>query len=126
MKTKSETNHLRKLLGAPLACLVAAFSMSFTIAADTEKKELDAEEVSVVEDGTYRVTAHIVDDEEKELYVKMEDGRILELYLKSDTTMMRGDEKVEFTEFEKGQTLEIEVKKDGDHMKPVSVKIVEE
>lgn len=116
---------MKALIGAPLACLLAVFSIGIANAADDEKKELDAEEVSVVEDGTYTVTAHIVDDEEEELYVKMDDGRILELYIKSDTKLMHDGEMIEFEKFEKGQTLEIEVEKDGDHMKPISVAIVE-
>lgn len=124
MKTPIESPSLKNLLAIPFACLLSTFCLGIATA-DEGKKELKADEVSVVGDGTYMVTAHIVDDEEKELYVKMDDGKILELYLKPDTAMMKGDRKIEFAEFEKGQKLEIEVKKDGEHMKPVSVKIIE-
>lgn len=119
-----KTTIMKSLLTTSLTCLFAIFSLSIASAGDTEKKELDQEEVSVIESGTYKVTAHIVDDEEKEIYVKMEDGKILELYIKKDTKLRKGDEKIDFSAFKKGQALEIEIEKHGDHMKPVSVEIL--
>ncbi len=126
MKIQTTQRTLKPLIATSIVCFFTVFSLGIATAEDANKKELEAEEVSVVDSGTYKVTAHIVDDEEKELYVKMEDGKILELYIKSSTKLMKGNDMVEFAAFEKGQTLEIEVTQDGDHMKPVSVKILEE
>lgn len=93
---------------------------------ESEKTEtMELEEVDVVPSGNYSVIAHIVDPEEKEIYVKMEDDKVLELYLKGATKIMKGGEEVDFSALAKGQSLTIEVEKDGERMKPISVEILD-
>ncbi|MAS91963.1 MAG: hypothetical protein CMO55_02105 [Verrucomicrobiales bacterium] len=91
--------------------------------ADEETKEL--EKTDLVPSGTYKVTAEIVDAEEEELYVKTQDGKTLELYLKESTKLMKGKEKVEFSALEKGQKLKVKVENTGSSLTPKMVKIME-
>lgn len=93
------------------------------LAADDSSKEI--RNTSVVESGTYQVTAHRVDPEEKEIYVKTSDGKILELYFKDDTKLTQGGKDVPFTTLKDGQSLEITVEKSGNHLKPLTVAILE-
>ncbi len=78
-----------------------------------------------VESGTYRGTAHKVDPTEEEIYFKTEDGKLIELYLKDDTKITKGDQEAEFKALEEGQKLEVRVEKDGDKLKPLQVTILE-
>lgn len=50
---------------------------------------------------------------------------MIELYLKESTPMMKGSEKVGFYALKEGQKLEVEDEKSGEHLNPVSVKIME-
>jgi hypothetical protein len=104
-----------------------AFALSAPLHAEDDKTTAGAEiaETAVVESGTYKGTAHKVDPEEKEIYVKLTDGKIIELYLKSKTKLTQGDKDVEFDALKEGQNLEIEVEKKGEKLKPISVKILE-
>lgn len=103
-----------------------AFALLTPLHAEDKKKEgPEIAETDVVESGTYKGKAHKVDPEEKEIYVKTADGKIIELYLKSDTSLTKGDKKVEFDALKEGQDLEVKVEKKGDKLKPISVKILE-
>ena len=88
-----------------------------------DPKEL--ENTDVVESGTYTGTAEIVDQEQKEVYVRLNDTTIVELYFSNDTQLVQNGNNVSFDALEEGQQLEIEVEKDGDHMKPQRVAILE-
>lgn len=105
-----------------LATVAFALSMP-AYAEDDSHKEIH--NTAVVESGTYTVTAHRVDPEEKEIYVKTDDGKILELYFKDDTKLTKGGEDVKFDALKNGQKLEVKVEKDGKHMKPLAVTILE-
>lgn len=85
----------------------------------------EIEHPDVVESGTYQVTAHKVDPEEKEIYVKTADGKTIELYLKSQTELTKGGKKVGFAALKEGQKLEIKVEKKGKKLNPLAVKIAE-
>lgn len=92
-----------------------------------EKKEgsVEIEHTDVVESGTYAVTAHKVDPEEKEIYVKTADGKTLELYLKEKTALTKSGKAVGFDALKEGQKLEVKVEKQGKRLNPVEVKILE-
>ncbi|MFZ9932266.1 MAG: PepSY domain-containing protein [Chthoniobacterales bacterium] len=105
-----------------LASLLALASMSF---ADDDDSSKEIRNTSVVESGTYQVTAKKVDPEEKEIYVTMEDGKILELYFSASTKLTKGGQEVAFDALTKGQKLEVQVEKSGTKLKPLAVKIIE-
>jgi len=92
------------------------------VATDPSSKEM--EKTHTVPTGTYEGTAIRVDDDEKEIYFKTEDGKILELYFKKETKLMKDGEKVEFEVLEKGQSLKVKVETKGDRTKPVEVTII--
>lgn len=115
-----------------LSCMTAfvlAFSCTAPLmAGDKDKKTTEGAEISktdVVESGTYTGTAHKVDPGEKEIYVKLDDGKLIELYLKEKTTISQGGATAQFDALKEGQKLEVEVEKRGKKLHPVSVKIME-
>ncbi|TDU63232.1 hypothetical protein EI77_04441 [Prosthecobacter fusiformis] len=109
---------------ATLATLIFVLTGSL-MAGDKTTEGAEISKTAVVESGTYQGKAHKVDPGEKEIYVKTADGKILELYLKSDTALTQGGKKVEFDALKEGQDLEVKVEKEGKKLKPISVNIVE-
>jgi hypothetical protein len=109
------------LLFAAAAALVSISPVSAS--EDDSSKEI--RNTSVVESGTYQVTAKKVDAEEKEIYVTMEDGKVLELYFSNATNLTRSGKGVEFGALKNGQKLEVQVEKDGNKLKPLAVSILE-
>lgn len=107
-----------------LVAAAAAFTLApVALAEDDSSKEI--RNTSVVESGTYKVTAKRVDAEEKEIYVTMEDGKILELYFSEATKLTRDGKDAGFDELKNGQKLEVQVEKDGSKLKPMAVSILE-
>ena len=97
-------------------------------AADKDKKTTPGAEIdhtAAVETGTYKGTAHKVDPEEKEIYVKLEDGKTIELYLKSHTKLTQGGKDVKFDALKEGQKLEVKVERKGKKLNPLAVSILE-
>jgi hypothetical protein len=80
---------------------------------------------SVVDSGTYQVTAKKVDADEKEIYVTTADGKTLELYFSKTTKLTQGGKEVAFEALKNGQNLEIQVEKAGNKLKPLAVSILE-
>lgn len=111
---------MKKLIIAGLTALVVA-SSSVCAEGDSSK---EIHNTAVVDSGTYTVTAYRVDPEEKEIYVKTSEGKILELYFKKETKLTRGGKEVPFSALKEGQQLEITVEKSGKHLKPLSVIIL--
>ena len=109
-----------KLLIALLASVLPLFS---AIASEDSSKEI--RNTSVVESGTYHVTAKKVDLEEKEIYVTTADGKTLELYFSDATKLTQGGKVVGFEALKNGQKLEIQVEKSGSKLKPLAVSILE-
>lgn len=107
-----------------LAVSAALVSLSAVSASENDSSK-EIRNTSVVESGTYRVTAKKVDAEEKEIYVTMEDGKILELYFSDATKLTRGGKDAEFSALKNGQKLEVQVEKDGNKLKPLAVSILE-
>ncbi len=52
---------------------------------------------SDVPSGTYTGTLQEVKPDEKEIYVKTDEGQVLELYFKDDTVLQRGQTEVPFS-----------------------------
>lgn len=122
---------MKNYLALPSVAILSLFSLQCS---ENEKTSENADgvspgaemsEVDLVESGTYTGTADKVDPEEMEIYVKLDDGKLIELYLKESTPIMRGTEKVGFDALKEGQKLEVEVEKSGEHLNPVSVKIMQ-
>ena len=103
------------------AAAVLAF-VPVALAEDDSSEEI--RNTSVVESGTYQVTAKKVDAEEKEIYVTMDDGKILELYFSDATKLTQGGQDVAFDALKNGQKLEVQLEKDGNKLKPLAVTIL--
>ena len=85
----------------------------------------ELENTDLVESGTYAGTAQKVDDEEKEIYLETEDGKVLELYFTDQTVLTQNGQNVAFDALEQGQQVEVTVEKKGKRLEPVRVVIVE-
>jgi hypothetical protein len=113
-----------KTLIISLVAAIAAFSFVPVVYAEDDSSE-EIRNTSVVESGTYQVTAKRVDPEEKEIYVTMEDGKTLELYFSDATKLTQGGKDVAFDALKNGQKLEVQVEKDGNKLRPLAVTILE-
>lgn len=83
------------------------------------------EGTDVVESGTYQGTIQEVEPEKTEIYVKTDEGQVLELYFTETTTLTRNGETVPFEQLEEGGKVEVEVEKVGQRLDPVAVRILE-
>lgn len=106
-----------------IALLVFALAWGSAIASEDSSKEI--RNTSVVDSGTYQVTAKKVDADEKEIYVTTADGKTLELYFSKTTKLTQGGKEVAFDALKSGQKLEIQVEKAGSKLKPLAVAILE-
>ena len=106
-----------------IAVLAVCALAPFALAAEDSSEEI--RNTTVVESGTYQVTATKVDPEEKEIYVTTADGKRLELYFSDATKLTRDGQAVAFDSLKNGQKLEVQVEKDGNKLKPLSVAILE-
>jgi len=109
----------------PFAAVLALFAFAPVCPAEDDDPSKEIRNTSVVESGTYQVTAKKVDAEEKEIYVTMEDGRVLELYFSDATKLTQGGKDVEFGALKNGQKLEVQIEKDGNKLKPLAVSILD-
>ncbi|MER2997269.1 hypothetical protein [Pontibacter populi] len=83
------------------------------------------ESTDVVESGTYQGTIQEVEPEKDEIYVKTDDGKVLELYFTESTTLTHNGETVPFDHLKEGGKVEVQVEKTGQRLDPVAVKILE-
>lgn len=104
---------------------VAALILAPVASAEDNDSSKEIRNTSVVESGTYQVTTKKVDKEEKEIYVTMKDGKVLELYFSDATRLTQDGKGVAFDALEKEQKLEVQVEKDGNRLKPIAVDILE-
>jgi hypothetical protein len=114
---------MKTLIIAFVAAAAAFTLIPSSLADDDSAKEI--RNTAVVESGTYKVTAKRVDPEEKEIYVTMDDGKILELYFNDATKLTQDGKDAGFDALKKDQKLEVRVEKDGSMLKPVAVTILE-
>lgn len=106
-----------------LALFVSLLAVGSALATDDNSKEIH--NTSVVDSGTYTVTAKRVDPEEREIYVTTAEGKTLELYFSDTTKLTQGGKAVAFDALKNGQQLEIQVEKSGNKLKPLAVTILE-
>lgn len=106
-----------------ITLLVSVLPFFSAIATDDSSKEIH--NTSVVESGTFKVTAKKVDPEEKEIYVTTAEGKTLELYFSDATKLTQGGKAVGFEALKNGQKLEVQVEKSGSKLKPLAVSILE-
>ncbi len=99
-----------------LATVLVAFSFIFISC---------GEKTDIVESGTYQGIVNEVEPAKTEIYVKIEDDRILELYFNEGTSLTRNGENIDFSALEEGQNVEVEVKRNGKRLDPISVKILD-
>lgn len=85
-----------------------------------ENKDTD-----IVESGTYTGVAEEVDPGEKEIYVRTDEDKLLELYFTDSTELMRDSQKVDFDQLKENGKVQVTVEKKGNKLVPISVKIVE-
>jgi len=79
--------------------------------------------VDVVESGTYEGKVLEAKPDEKEIYVKTQKDKTLELYFTDSTKLTKKGEKVDFSTLKKDMAVEVEVEKMGKKLNPLAVKI---
>ena len=83
------------------------------------------EKTDVVESGTYSGTIQEVEADKSEIYVKTDDGKVLELYFTDSTSLTQNAETVAFDQLAEGKKVEVEVEKVGNRLDPKAVRILE-
>lgn len=79
----------------------------------------------VVESGTYQGIAEEVEADEKEIYVRIAENKLIELYFTDQTTVSTNDgQTVAFDALKENGKVEVTVEKQGNKNVPVSVKIL--
>lgn len=116
--------NIMKSILITLMAVAAAFTSVTVVVAENDSSE-EIHNTSVLESGTYQVTAKKVDPEEKEIYVTTADGKTLELYFSKDTKLTQGGKEVGFDALKNGQKLQVKVEKVGNKLKPLAVTILE-
>lgn len=110
------------------ATILATFTLSAIApmqAAEKKAGSAEIEHTAVVESGTYRGVAHKVDADEKEIYVRLDGGKVIELYLKGHTELTQGGKPAKFDALKEGQKIEVRVEKKGNRLNPLAVNILE-
>ena len=101
------------------------FKLFFMMVAVLGLYSCGGEGTDVVESGTYVGAIEEVEPEKTEIYVKTDDGKVLELYFTETTELLQNGEPVEFGVLEPGQRVEVEVEKVGQRLDPVTVTVLE-
>ena len=108
-----------------LICLLA-FALFTAVGPQAVAKDESSKEMTntqMVPSGTYMGTAERVDPKEKEIYVKTNDGKLLELYFSEQTKLTEDGKEVQFDALKKGQKVEVKLENKGNRLEPLSVKI---
>lgn len=79
----------------------------------------------LVDSGTYEGTILKVNPDETEIYVSLDEKRVLELYFSESTTVSSAGAPAAFDALQKGQSVRVEVTRSGDEMVPVRVQILD-
>lgn len=104
--------------------LAASSLIAFQACNNSGSSSTEVENTDVVPSGTYTGTADKVDSDEKEVYVKTGDGKMLELYFTEQTKLMQNGQAATFDALKEGQNLEVTVEKKGNRLEPMSVNIM--
>ncbi|WP_257669704.1 hypothetical protein [Parapedobacter tibetensis] len=79
----------------------------------------------LVESGTYEGVVEKVVSEQREIYVRTADNKLLELYFTDETVLTGSDDiPIEFDALSKGGKVEVQVENTGDQLEPIAVKIL--
>lgn len=114
---------MKKLI---MITMLATFSMTaFQACNDGDSSSSEVKNTDVVPSGTYTGTAYKVDPDEKEIYVKTNEGKTLELYFTDNTAVTQNGQTVSFDALKKDQNLEVTVEKKGNRLEPMTVKIMQ-
>ncbi|KAA8475454.1 hypothetical protein BDE36_3532 [Arcticibacter tournemirensis] len=114
---------MKKLI---LTAAFAAFSLvAFQACNNSGSSSAEVENTDVVPSGTYNGTADKVDPDEKEVYVKTSDGKMLELYFTEQTKLTQNGQTATFDALKEGQNLEVTVEKKGNRLEPMAVNIMQ-
>ncbi len=79
----------------------------------------------VVESGKYTGTIKKVEADKREIYVNLEEGKLIELYFTDETVLTKNDTPAEFSELAAGQKVNVTVKRSGNRLDPTAVNILE-
>ncbi|WP_316791337.1 hypothetical protein [Pedobacter frigoris] len=79
----------------------------------------------VVESGTYQGVAEEVEADEKEIYVRTPDDKLLELYFTDSTKLTKAGSVVPFDALKEKGKVEVQVEKKGNKLVPVAVSILD-
>lgn len=81
--------------------------------------------IDVVDAGTYTGTVDKAVEEEKEIYLSLDNGMRLELYFTDATQLMEGATPVDFSQLEKGDRVQVTLDREGNRNIPLQVVITE-
>lgn len=83
------------------------------------------ESTDVVDSGTYAGTITEIEADKTEIYVKTDDGKLLELYFTESTELTKGGETADFSVLEEGDQVKVTVEKVGQRLDPIAVKVMD-
>lgn len=101
-----------------IAIMIAASGM-LTLQSCGENKKTD-----IVESGTYQGVAEKVEADEKEIYVRTSDAKLLELYFVDSTKLTKDGIAVPFDSLKQAGKVEVQVEKKGNKLVPLAVSIL--
>lgn len=102
-----------------IALLLATSAFSILPSCGENKK------TDIVETGTYSGTAEEVDKDEKEIYVRTADNKLLELYFTETTSLTHAGAPATFDDLKEGSKVEVNLEKKGNRLEPIAVNIVD-
>jgi hypothetical protein len=80
----------------------------------------------MVDSGNYEGSILKINPAENEIYVALDEKRVLELYFTETTTVSRGESKTTFDALVKGQSVRVQVERGDQEMVPVHVTILDQ
>lgn len=83
------------------------------------------QDIDVVDSGTYEGTIAEVNQDEKEIYVSLDDDKTLELYFQDDTVLKQNGSEVDFSALKEDQKVRVTVERVGNRLDPQTVEILE-
>ena len=82
-------------------------------------------QTDIVDSGTYAGTIKKVEADKQEIYVTLEDEKVIELYFNDETVLTQNDQPAEFSALTAGQKVSVTVKRTGNRLDPTAVNILE-
>ena len=82
-------------------------------------------QTDIVDSGTYSGTIKKVEADKREIYVTLEDEKVIELYFTDETVLTKNEQPAEFSELTAGQKVSVTVERTGNRLDPTAVNILE-